>query len=324
MTKTEIEAIRQRIEQSVAPLILTHERPDGDAIGSLLAMGLALKLMGKQPNLVVKDGIPARFNFLNGANETQKNLPDAWDLLIVVDCSDMDRTGFEMEAIGRQPDINIDHHPTNEHFAVINYVDSEAAATTELLFHLFRALEVPINPDISNTLMLGILTDTIGFRTPSVHPALFRTAAELQEAGADLVELYDRALNQRSFIGAQYWGRGLLQLERAGEILWTQLTLEDRNIVGYPGNDDADLVNLLTTIESPKIVIIFVEQSPSEVKVSWRSKIGYNVARVASSFGGGGHEQAAGAMVTGALAEVKAKVLKATQELLDPLNKESA
>ncbi len=324
MTRTEIESIRQRIKQSVAPLILTHERPDGDAIGSLLAMGLALKHMGKRPTLVVKDGIPARFHFLPDAKEAQKNLPDRWDLLIVLDCSDMDRTGFEIDAKSGQADINIDHHPTNEHFAVINYVNDEAAATTEMLFSLFRALDIPINQDISNALMLGILTDTIGFRTPSVHPDLFRMSAELQEAGADLVELYNRALNQRSFLGAQYWGRGLLQLERSGEILWTQLTLEDRKAVGYPGNDDADLVNLLITIESPKIVIIFVEQSESEVKVSWRSKLGYNVAQVASSFGGGGHEQAAGAMVAGALTEVEAKVLKATQALLDSPKKETA
>lgn len=324
MTRTEIEAIRQRIDQSVTPLILTHERPDGDAIGSLLAMGLALKRRDKSPSLVIKDGIPARFLFLPGAKDVQKNLPDHWDLLIVLDCSDIERTGFGLEAIGGQPDINIDHHPTNDHFAAINYLDDNAAATTELLFHLFRALEIPLTPAISNTLMLGILTDTIGFRTPSVHPTLFRTAAELQEAGADLVELYDRALNQRSFIGARYWGRGLKQLERSGEILWTQLTLEDRNAVGYPGDDDADLINLLTTIESPLIAIIFVEQSDSQVKVSWRSKLGYNVAQVASTFGGGGHEQAAGAMITGALAEVKDKVLRATQELLDASNEESA
>ena len=317
MTQAEIERIRQKIDQSQAPLVLSHERPDGDAIGSLLAMGLALKRMGKQPSMAMVDGVPSRFQFLPGAADVRKQPPASYDLLIILDCSDMDRIGFDLAELGKLPGINIDHHPTNERFAEINYVNHEAAATAELLYHLFLQLNIPIDAEISECLMLGLLTDTIGFRTSSVHPGLLRTAADLLENGAHLTDLYHRALNQRSFLGAQYWARGLLHLERDGEMLWTELTLEDRLAVGYPGNDDADLVNLLTTIESPKIVLIFVEQTGNKVKVSWRSKVGYNVARVATSFGGGGHEQAAGAMIIGALDEVKAKVLEATQKVLD-------
>ena len=317
MTQAEIEQIRQKIEQSQAPLVLSHERPDGDAIGSLLAMGLALTRLGKQPSMAMVDGIPSRFQFLPGAADVQKKPPENYDLIIVLDCSDTDRIGFDIAELGKSPDINIDHHPTNERFAEVNYVDHQAAATTELLYHLFLELNIDIDEEISEALMLGILTDTIGFRTSSVHPGLLRTAADLLESGADLTDLYHRALNQRSFLGVQYWGRGLLHLERQGEMLWTELTLEDRKAVGYPGNDDADLVNLLTTIESPNIVLIFVEQTGNKVKVSWRSKLGYNVARVATSFGGGGHEQAAGAMIDGALDEVKARVLEATQKVLE-------
>jgi phosphoesterase RecJ-like protein len=324
VTESDSERICALIHQSQAPLVLTHERPDGDAIGSMLAMGLALMKLGKRPHMAMVDGLPSRFDFLPGAAQVSKQLPEQYDLLLVVDCSDMERIGFDASLFHKKPDINIDHHPTNELFAEVNYVKHDAAATTELLYHLFHKLDIPLDREISDVLMLGLLTDTIGFRTPSVHPGVLRIAADLLENGAQLTTLYDRALNQRSFLGAQYWGHGLLHLERQGDMLWTELKLEDRKAVGYPGNDDADLVNLLTTIETPSIVLIFVEQPDDKVKVSWRSKPGYNVAQVASSFGGGGHEQAAGAMITGALEEVKDKVLGATQKLLDSPFKEDA
>jgi phosphoesterase RecJ-like protein len=320
VTKTESEQIQEAILQSQNPLVLSHERPDGDAIGSLIAMGLVLKKIGKQPYMAMVDGIPSRFHFLSGSDEVEKKLPESYDLLIVLDCSDMDRIGFDLE---KKPDINIDHHPTNEKFGVINYVEHKAAATTELLYKLFQDMDVPFDVEISDALMLGLITDTIGFRTPSVRPELFRAVADLLEKGAHLTDIYERVLNQHSFVGAQYWGRGLGHLERQGDMLWTELSLDDRKAIGYPSNDDADLINLLTTIESPKIVLIFVEQAGEKVKVSWRSKLGYNVAKVATSFGGGGHEQAAGAIVPGSLNEVKTKVLAATQKLLEPSQKEN-
>ncbi len=319
MTTTEIGQIQAAIHKSQAPLILSHERPDGDAVGSLLAMGLALKSLGKQPTMAMVEGIPSRFKFLLGAEDVQKVLPQDYDLVIVLDCSDMERIGFNLET---KPDINIDHHPTNEEFATVNLVEHKAAATTELLYHLFKEIDLPLNPGIRDALMLGLITDTIGFRTPSVHPDFFRIVADLLDEGAQLVELYERALNQRSFIAARYWGRGLAHLKRQGDMLWTELSLKDRKAIDYPGDDDADLVNLLTTIESPKIVLIFVEQEEKRVKVSWRSKLGFNVAAVAASFGGGGHEQAAGAMIEGTLEDVKSRVLAATQKLLEPASKE--
>lgn len=320
MTTTESGQIQEAILQCSTPLVLSHERPDGDAIGSLIAMGLALRHMGKRPYMAMVDGIPSRFRFLTGADEVDKELPESYDLLIVLDCSDVDRIGFDLK---RKPDINIDHHPTNEEFGVINYVEHKAAATTELLYKLFQDLDVPFDIEICDALMLGLITDTIGFRTPSVRPELFRAVADLLDKGAHLTDLYERALNQRSFVGAQYWGRGLGRLERKGDMLWTELSLDDRKAIGYPSNDDADLVNLLTTIESPKIVLIFVEQAGDSVKVSWRSKLGYNVAKIATSFGGGGHEQAAGALIPGTLHAVKTNVLAATQKLLDVPQKEN-
>lgn len=313
--------IRELLLGSQKPLVLTHERPDGDAIGSLLAMGLALQNMGKVPSMLMVDGLPSRYRFMTGAEQVVREIPETYDAVIVLDCSDLARIGIELM---NPPDLNIDHHPTNEMFAQINYVDHSTAATTELLYRLFQELDIVLDIHICNALMLGLITDTIGFRTPSVHPGLFIIVADLLEKGADLTTLYDRALNQRSFVGARYWGRGLAHLERQGDMLWTQLTLADRQAVDYPGDDDADLVNLLTTIESPKIVLIFVEQPEDRVKVSWRSQIGYDVAQVATVFGGGGHAQASGAMIAGSLSEVIARVLEATRQLMDSPEKENA
>ena len=139
-------------------------------------------------------------------------------------------------------------------------------------------------------------------------------AAELINLGAPMAEIYARTLNQRSFVSAQYWGKGLNRLERKNGILWTSLTIEDRKVVGYPGSDDADLVNLLATIEGIQVVLIFIEQIGGKVKVSWRSRPGVNVAEIAFSFGGGGHEQAAGATIEGDMQEIQQRVLTATRD----------
>jgi phosphoesterase RecJ-like protein len=312
--------LSQKIHQSEYPLVVSHERPDGDAIGSTIAMGLALHKIGSKPQLVIADGVPSRFHFLAGAGEIKAQLTDEFDLIIVLDCSDTQRIGLSLP---RQPDINIDHHPTNNHFAVHNLVRPQAAATTEILFELLPQLNVDIDEEIASALLLGLITDTIGFRTPSVHPGVFHMAAQLLEHGADINTIYNRALNQRSYVGARYWGQGLQKLNKDGELLWAELSLADRKAVAYPGNDDADLINFLTTIESPTVTLIFVEQAEGKVKVSWRSRPGVNVAQIASSFGGGGHEQAAGAMIAGTLEEVKSNVLRATKPLVSPSKEDS-
>jgi phosphoesterase RecJ-like protein len=137
--------------------------------------------------------------------------------------------------------------------------------------------------------------------------------AQLIELGAPLAEIYERALNRRSVIAARYWGRGLSRLEQEDGLVWTCLTLEDRQSVGYSGKDDADLINLLSTIDGAEVTVIFVEQPKGAVKVSWRSRAGLNIAPLAEAFGGGGHHQAAGAMIVGELEEVTKRVISATR-----------
>jgi phosphoesterase RecJ-like protein len=136
------------------------------------------------------------------------------------------------------------------------------------------------------------------------------------EIGTNLPDLYNRALVRRSFEAARYWGVGLSRLEQKGKMVWTSLTLEDRSAVNYPGNDDADLINILSTIEDADIAVIFVEQRGGKVKVSWRGVPGVDVSQVALSFGGGGHSAASGAEITGSLSEIRQRVLDETMPLL--------
>lgn len=305
------------VSRAERPTVVSHVRPDGDAVGSLLGTVTALLERGIAATAVMRDGLPGRFRFLPNSDRVQPDLPSDADLVICVDCADLERTGFSPRAYPRPPDLNIDHHPTNTGFGKINIVQVEAAATSEILFHAFPRWELPVSTDVASCLLTGLITDTIGFRTSSTTPAALRTAADLLELGPDLPLIYQKSLTVMTFTAARYWGRGLGRLEYEDGLLWTSLTLEDRSMVGYPGPDDADLVSLMTTIESVEVVVIFVEQAAGKVKVSWRAQPGINVARVATLFGGGGHEPAAGAMLEGDLADVQRRVLETTRQLIE-------
>jgi phosphoesterase RecJ-like protein len=177
-------------------------------------------------------------------------------------------------------------------------------------------LDLAIDRDIAEALLSGIISDTLGYRTSNTTPATFLLSASLIEKGANLTELYNKALNSRSFEAVKYWGAGLTRLEKDGGMAWTSLTLQDRNDYSYPGNDDADLINILSSLDDFNVVLIFVEQKDGKVKVSWRSKPGIDVSALASHFGGGGHPAAAGAEITGKLEEIIIQVLEYSRNYL--------
>lgn len=314
--KDPVEEAAERIQAADNIAVIAHERPDGDAVGSLLALCLALEAVDKSVTPILTSGVPGRFQFLPGADQVVKEAPASADLLISVDCADDDRFGIPLENLPRKADINIDHHPTNTNFGLVDLVYPAAAATTEILFELLPQWDLEISEPVAENLLTGLLTDTIGFRTSSTNANSLRIAAQLVELGAPLPELYDKAISRMSFLAANYWGFGLARLKHEAGLVWTSLTDEDRKKANYPGADDADLVNLLMTIEEARVVVIFVEHGENQVKVSWRAEPGVDVAAVATSFGGGGHKPAAGAMLQGSLEDVQARVLKATREAM--------
>jgi phosphoesterase RecJ-like protein len=214
-------------------------------------------------------------------------------------------------------DINLDHHITNTNFAKINLVDVDAAATAEIIIDLFPRFGLKLSEPVAAALLTGLITDTIGFRTPSVRAKTLCLAAKLIETGVDMPDLYRRALTNRSFEAIKFWGTGLSRIERQESLVWTSLTMEDRRAANYPGRDDADLINVLSSIEGANICLIFVEQPNGNIKVSWRSQPGYDVAEIAKLFGGGGHAAAAGAEISGTLAEVQSLVLEKTLPMIN-------
>ncbi len=316
MDKTAIQDARQRLKSAQRLLLTSHIRPDGDAVGSLLGMGLALENAGKQVEMVLADTVPQAFRHLHGSERVHKKVEGSVDAVIVLDSGDPQRVG-EILPQGAIIDINIDHHITNTQFGRINLVDTRAAATAEILTALLPQLGLTITPPVAAALLTGLLTDTIGFRTSNMRPRTLRIAAELMEYGADLPTLYEKALNSRSFEAVRLWGAGLSSLQRQDRLVWATLSLNDRRAIGYPGLDDADLINILTTIRDADVAVTFTEQPDDQVKVSWRARPQYNVAEIARQFGGGGHRPAAGATIPGDLPTVQASVLQATRALFN-------
>ena len=316
MNKELLRQIDQVLRGSQHLLIVSHVRPDGDAVGSLLGLGLTLQAAGKEVQMVLEDGVPQSFHHLEGTDQVHRALVGPPDCVIVVDCSDMVRTGSVLKGLGK-PDINIDHHPTNEYFANMNLVIDSAVSTTEILYGMMTELGWEIPDSAAAALLTGLITDTIGFQTPNISGAALRSAADLVDRGLDMSRLYRKAMVEKSFEALRYWGEGLQTLKRENGLVWASLDLDARRAASYIGRDDADLVNQLSAVRGSNVRVIFIQQSDDEVKVSWRSQPGYDVSGIATSFGGGGHRNAAGATIPGSMSEVEARVLEATRVMMN-------
>lgn len=306
--------IRDLLSQSNMPLILSHVRPDGDAIGSVIGLSLALQKKGKKPQVVLSDGLPRKFKSLSGANQITRSIKGDYDLVIALDCADKKRVGSSAEI----PDVhlNIDHHITNELFANTNLVIPEQPATTAILAEYLPLWGFTIDKDIANALLTGMITDTIGFRTSNVTPKFLRLAADLMEKGADLPGLYHQTLTAQSLPASIIWGRALSRIKSEDNLAWTTITLKDRATAAYQGRDDADLTNHLSSLEKIDVAVLFNEQKDDKVKVSWRSNAKFDVSKIAMQFDGGGHPPAAGAEITGGLETVKKLVLGETTKFM--------
>ncbi|MCC6260150.1 MAG: DHH family phosphoesterase [Anaerolineales bacterium] len=311
-----IGAIKNRLTSANKIIIASHVRPDGDAIGSLLGLGLALQNAGKSVQLVLADGAPTSFKHLSGSEAIVREPSGEYDTFITVDCADFKRTGKIFENFGK-PDINIDHHKTNENFGALNLIEAEEVATAAILTKYLPQWGLAITQPVAAALLTGIITDTLGFRTPNTTPEALRQAAALMETGADLSKIYMQALVSKTFPAAKYWGAGLSNIKHKDGIVWCALTVEDRKAAGYGGNDDADLINLISAIDGNKVGMVFVEQGNNHVKISWRALAdGIDVSPIAKHFQGGGHAAAAGADIEGNLSEVQKEALKVTREML--------
>lgn len=316
MNKENIQTFNSLVQRAERILIISHTRPDGDAVGSLIGLGLIFEELGKEVNLVLEDGVPKVFHHLPSYDKVFREAAGVYDLIVVVDCSDIDRIGKVLDEYG-EPDVNIDHHPTNTRFASVNLVQEDAVATAEMIYDLAEELSLPLNKAIAEALLTGLITDSLGFRTSNTSPKSLRIAADLQELGADLPDLHRKALGEKSLEAVKYWGQGLKKINQEDRLVWTSLSLDDRKQADYTGRDDADLINVLAMIRDADISLVFVEQTNGTVKVSWRARPGFDVSKIALQFGGGGHKPASGAEIAGKLENVQEEVLQATKNALN-------
>jgi phosphoesterase RecJ-like protein len=316
MMNADLARARALLASSARVLVITHVNPDGDAVGSALGLGLALRELNKTVVFACADAVPDTFRFLASSGEFTRTPEGDFDLILVVDVSDPGRMGSVGENLKRPPDILFDHHVTNDGFAGLNFIDVEAASSAELITELLEPLGLPLTQPVAECLLTGLVNDTLGFRTSNTTTKSLGLAQKLMQAGADLYAVYNHSLHQRSFVALRLWAEGLARLRFDNRMVWATLPLSARKTAGYAGNGDADLIDVLTTVREADVALVFVERSDGKVKVSWRSAPGIDVANLATTFGGGGHAPAAGAEIPGALAEVEAKVIAATRAIL--------
>ena len=313
--KATLEQASELIRSSDRPLLLCHVAPDGDAIGSLTGLGRALRQMGRDPIMACADPVPVHLNFIPGAGSIAREVSTSFDLVISLDCSDLERLGHfaQIPATAGMSLINIDHHMTNTSFGDVNLVDDQAASTTAIVLRLLEYMDVPLDAAMATSLLTGIVTDTRGFRTSNVTIQVVEAALQLMKLGASLPRITQQALERRHITAIRLWGAGLSLLQVEDRVIWTSIPLAMRRAVGYMGNGDAGLVNLLVSANEVDAAVVFVECDDDRVEVGFRAASGFDVAQVALQFGGGGHALAAGCTLLGLLDRVMAQVLAALQ-----------
>lgn len=300
-------------------LAFCHISPDGDAVGSLLGLGWILRGLAsdaaaeeRRIALVCADSLPPQLGFLPGVEQLLAEPPAGpWDAVVSVDASDAKRLGsvFRPGDYGAAPIIVLDHHITNLYFGTLNYVDTRAAASAQIVIDLADVLEAPISQEAAVCLLAGLVTDTLSFRTSNVTPDVLRAAARLMEAGANISEITALALNRRPLGAIRLWALALAQLRLEHEVLWTYVTPAMRAAAEAPKEGESGLAEYLLSAPEARATAIFSEKTDGDIEISFRSRPGYDVAQIALSLGGGGHPQAAGCTIPGPLAAAQARVL---------------
>ncbi len=305
------------VTQAQRILLVSHVSPDGDAIGSLLAMGQLLHQLGKtQVTLACDDAVPTKYAFLSGSNQVVSLVVDRFDLIVALDCSDERRAGrvYQSAKNGRIPVINIDHHVTNTEYGDINIYPLDAAATTEVLFRLAKAWNLTLDTELALCLLTGLVTATLCFRTANVTAQVMQVAAELMEAGADLAFITGQTVNRKSYNAIHYWGTLLETVQLEDRVVSAHASVKRRRAAGFPYAGDASLVSFLITAWEADVAVTLVETDTGQVEVSFRAKPGFDVSKIALELGGGGHPAAAGCCIEGPLRPAMARVLDRLRE----------
>jgi phosphoesterase RecJ-like protein len=297
----ELQKIVDAIRARQRFVISSHARPDGDSIGSQLAMAYALKALGKDVVVVNADPAPAPLMAFPAVADIliAPTVTGEFDAAIIMECGDLSRTG--VKGLERFFVINIDHHPGNSGYGQINWFDATAAACGEMVFDLTRALAVPLSLEIATHVYLAILTDTGSFHYSSISPRTFEICRETLEAGVDPVLVARNVYDSNNMGRLKLFGAVLsaMQIDQTGHIAIVYLDHEMARAAGGTYEDTEGLINLPLTVKEIQAVVFFKQDEGDQYRVSMRSKGAIDIGAVAKQFGGGGHKNAAGCTITG-------------------------
>lgn len=323
-----MEQILKHIKTSQQILVASHAEPDGDCLGSLVALGLALKKLDKTITLYNPSPIPAVYRFLPGVEHIAKQIKEAkeYDLAIVLDCGDIVRVGEDSSVVDQIPMvINIDHHVSNTGFGDVQLIDTDACATAEIVYRLINALQIPFDRAIATGIYLGILTDTGSFRFSNTNPAAFAISKAMIDIGVEPHTVAQRVFGTYSLGRIKLLNMALnsIEISENGKLSLMTISRSMLNSTGTSTEDIDGLINYARRIEDVKVAALIHEikngagkfTNMNRYHVSLRSDSTVDVARIAGKFGGGGHTSAAGFQIESTLVALKEKII----ELADTL-----
>ena len=313
-----LDRVLQEIRARRRIVVTSHARPDGDGIGSALACGQILRVMGKDADVVMHDGVPRIYQNLPFADRViQSDTVPENDAVILLECDSTRRA--QLDGLERSFLINIDHHASGRHFAHINWIDSSVMATAELVYRLARLACVPVDRDIATCLYTALMTDTGSFMFEGTNEHTFTVARELVLAGADPARCARPIYFGHSTAKLRLLGAALSNLHRRGALAWIWVTQEQMRDFGAREEDCEGLVNYALSIADVQVACFFRELPDGRYRISLRSKGEVSVSTVAEHFGGGGHKCASGCSVDGPL---EAAVERIVDRVVDQLRAE--
>lgn len=317
-----LDEILKEINKAEKIVILTHESPDGDAIGSSLAVKLMLEELGKQADVIIPE-YSRLYNFLPKVNEIKEDSDiKKYDLAISVDSATLKRIAKREYFENAKKTIVIDHHGSNNMYGDLNYVNPVSPACCEILAGIIKYFEIDISKDIGTCIMTGIITDTGGFRHTGITPETFEFTAELIKIGVDIPDIYKRTLNTKTKANFELSKKVMDRMEffEEGKVTFSYINKKDEEEVNAEPGDHEGLVEIGRNIEGVEVSVFIRQKEKNEdlYKVSLRSSDIVNVSDICLLFGGGGHPRAAGALVQGTVEQVKEKIIK---EIIKNFNK---
>lgn len=290
-------------------VLTSHARPDGDAIGSVLACSQILRSMGKTADVYLYDGVPQIYRPLPFADSVIQvpRLPEHYEAAIILECDSLQRT--RLEGFDRKFLINIDHHSSARPYGNVNWIDPQACATAEMIFRLAREASVNLSPEVATCLYTAVLTDTGSFCYSGTTERTFVLAQELVRCGADPVRIAQNVYFSNPTSKMRLLGSALGHLHQDGALAWMYVNRDDMERSGAREEDCEGLVNYALAIGEVEVAVFFRELADGRFRVSLRSKGAINVARIAEMFGGGGHECASGCAIEGPLSMAAERIL---------------